>query len=1018
MIVKNKPANVGSCSRIAETQSQSATNFSKSMFLAPSGTRPTTVVAQSVLAAMLLSSGSVLVLGDPAFANGVCSTVGNTTTCTGPAITSPEIFNADNRTIIATEAFSQDTSGLFATGVASNSGIYLVGAGGNTIRNSGTIRTGEIPNEGMTPIYGGQNGLFVVATSGNGEAENTATGNITTTGPTGFGIAVSATEGGQAIATNRGSVTSTGSGVASTSIGGTATATNASGATITASGDSLAGIVLLGSTVVGTNNGTITSTGAYSVGLTGISLSSRTTTLTNSGSITVSGANTGGIVGSGPTVNITNSQTGTVSATGANTRGISAQGSTVSVTNNGTVTADGTSAIGILGSSVSIATTTIINSGTVTATGTGSIGVLAAGPTVNVTNTGTINGQVTASGTTNTVINEGGAVGNGEFSILVSGSTNTVTIRGTGNDINGALVTFDEGGMSTLNFQQTDTLALDDGSGMGIAIKDFDTINFSAGTTRFTGTTVSSSMGIANVTSGATLTTGSAAFAMDVAQLNASGMGTTRGTIAVPAGSTITISGDVTFNDKGRFQPGIASDTSAGILAGTNVTFNAGSEVYADVTRGIELTTGNASKVATATTALTDNGLSVYDNSVLFSFTHEIRTGNELYLIAKRELRAVTATQNNNGRTPAENIAGAIDAFIDSAPTNNPIVAYLAQFPVAEQEARLFQLVKDSLPEAAGATGSSAVASADMVLDLIMGRLANGSLASLDSASGVSAGEQLLGGTGNWAIWGQASASFADYNPAVVNGFESDTYAISGGIDGDASEDLRLGLSLFYSNTNVDETGAGANSAQEIEGIGALLYGTYRPENFYVNGTLGAGLNEYESARNSLGGVNRANYDGYQLISSVELGKVFTDGNWELSPHIGARFNFVAIEGFTETGPLPTSVGSQNIASLRGLIGLSGRYTHDLENGAKLIPEGYVRAIREMADPNGAVTGSVVGGGTFVSQTAQRDNLAYALGAGAVYEMDGSTSLRILYEGEYQEDYQEHSLSAAVRFQF
>jgi len=915
-----------------------------------------------------------------------------------------------------------------ATGTNNSSGIINVSgagaAGGVFAAVSAATGVASATNSGainLTGVYGptyhGFANFGVIASGARAAATNAAGAAITDTGtqvgtigifattqvfnpfdgsssPAGMGVTT-------ADANNQGTITlqgNYGNGVRVLASNGTATATN--GGTISLTGNGVAGIRAGGQTVVATNTGAITVTGSGksmskfgdAIGIFAYSYSPATTTVTNSGTITATGSSPIGVFASGPTTNVTNSAGGTITATTAIAVG-SAQMATV---NNA----------GTLNGNVSLGFGKFLGKSTDQA---------------SVTNTGTINGQINSHSFYNTtVVNNGGTVGDGNYAIFTGLGNNSVTISGTGNVIKGAIQDRAASLMNTatLAFNQTDTLVLDDGGYGNVAVQNFTSINFNSGTTSFDGTSILSPNATIGVNAGATLTTGSAAFGITAPQLNVGGMGAVRGTVAVPAGSTITVSGDVTFDSGGRFQPGIASDTSAGLLTAANVTFNAGSEVYADVTRGIELTSGNASKVATATTAITDNGLSVYDNSILFSFTHEIRTGNELYLIAKRELRAVTATDNNNGRTPAQNIAGAIDAFIDSAPSNNPIVAYLAQFPVAEQEARLFQLVKDSLPEEAGATGGSAVASADMVLDLIMGRLANGSLASAGSASGVSAGEQPLGGIGGWAIWGQASASFADYNPAVINGFESDTYAMSGGIDGDVADDLRLGLSLFYSNTNVDETGAGANSAQDIKGIGALLYGTYRPEAFYVNGTLGLGLNEYESARNALGGVNRADYDGYQVISSFELGKAITDGNWELSPHIGARFNYVAIEGFTETGPLPTSIGSQNITSLRGLLGLSGRYTHDLEDGSKLIPEGYVRAIREMADPNGAITGSVVGGGTFISQTAARDNLSYALGAGMTYEMDNSLSIRFLYEGEYQEDYQEHSLSAAVRFQF
>ena len=969
-----------------------------------------------------------------------------------------------------------------ATAISRNFGtITTQGNNGQGVYSYSSAGVATSSNDGTVNTSGHTSAGIVAAGSTTATSTNNSSGIINVSGAGAAGGVFAGVSGatGVASATNSGAINLTGlygptyHGFANFGViasGANATATNAVGGTITDTGTQVGTSGIFATTQV--FNPFDGSSNPAAMGVT-------TADAVNQGTITLKDDSSIGVRAQASNSTATATNGGVISVSGNNVTGVRIGGQTVTATNTGAITVAGTSgsmsfsnATGINAYSYSVVTTTVVNSGTITATGTGPVGILASGPTTNVTNsaggtitattaigigtsqkatvenagtlngnvsvghgkfrssatdqatvtsTGTINGQINSHSFYNTtVVNNGGTVGDGNYAIFTGLGNNSVTISGAGNVIKGVIQDRAASMMNTatLAFDQTDTLVLDDGGYGNVAVQNFTSINFNSGTTSFDGTSILSPYATIGVNAGATLTTGSAAFGITAPQLNVSGMGATRGTVAVPAGSTITVSGDVMFNSGGRFTPGIASDTSAGILTGTNIVFNSGSEVYADVTRGIELTTGNASKVATATTAITDNGLSVFDNSILFSFTHEIRTGNELYLIAKRELRAVTATNNNNGRTPAQNIAGAIDAFIENVPSDNPIVAYLAQFPVAEQEARLFQLVKDSLPEEAGATGSSAVASADMVLDLIMGRLANGSLASAESASGVSAGEQLLGGTGSWAIWGQASASFADYNPAVINGFESDTYAMSGGIDGDVADDLRLGLSLFYSNTNVDETGAGANSAQDIEGTGALLYGTYRPEAFYVNGTLGLGFNEYESARNSLGGVNRADYDGYQVISSFELGKAFTDGNWELSPHIGARFNYVAIEGFTETGPLPTSVGSQNITSLRGLLGLSGRYTHEMNDGAKLIPEGYVRGIREMADPNGAITGSVVGGGTFISQTAARDNLSYALGAGMTYEMDNSLSVRFLYEGEYQDDYQEHSLSAAIRFQF
>jgi uncharacterized protein with beta-barrel porin domain len=908
--------------------------------------------------------------------------------------------------------------------------------GAATAGNTGQIRLqSNVSDAGKYGYYNQDIGVFA-STNTTATATNGSGATITDSGQ-GGSVGVYATTrvvnpfdgapmmmavvgGGTANATNDGTITLTGdnsTGLAAIGYAGTSTATNTG--TIAVTGNNATGITTNGNTTTVNNTGSVTATGTGSFGVRAASRTVATTNINNSGTITQSGS-TGmsryapaAIFASGPTVNITNTSTGTVTGTD---RSISLGYSTaVTIVNEGTL------------------------NGNVETARTKRLGRYMTVPTLALTNSGTINGVVApGSAFASTITNNGGTIGNGTYAFSGGRYNDTVTISGSGNVIDGAISTGTgyAAADNVVNFNQTDTLTLTKGTPMGgFAIAQFGTVNFNSGTTRFGNETAinlysNSDPTQVNVNAGATLATSSTNFQVNARQLNVSGRGASRGTLQVPAGSTIRVTGDTTFNAGGRFRVGVASDTSAGYLNGGDgtVTFNAGSEIYADVTRGVELTDGGTIKIAGVDSGeggmIVDNnvgGAKVYDNTVLFSFTSEVRTNSELFLITKRELRARTATENQGGRTNAEVIADAIDEFIDNAPSDNPIVTFLAQFPAEQQEAQLAKLVEDSLPSESGATGSSTVVSTDMVLDLIMDRLSGGGFTVVDSGerrTGVAAGEQFLGGAGNWALWGRAGASFAEFEPSGVNGFESDTYAVSLGMDGDVAENLRMGLAVFYSGTKVDEIGTGANSNQDIEGYGVLLYGTYRPEDFYVNATLGYGMNEYDSRRSAAGGINTANYDGTQFMARAEVGKVFTEGAWDLSPHVGLRFNKVDIDGYTETGILPTTVGSQSLTSLRGVLGLSGRYTHTLEDGAKLIPEAYVRGLQELADPNEAITGTVVGGGTFVSQTAERDKFSYAAGAGVTYEMNDQFSVRFLYDGEFQTDYQEHSITAAIRYQF
>lgn len=936
-----------------------------------------------------------------------------------------------------TVTLTADRSGaVFAdgatSGTATNSGtINLSGSGavgGVVAMARATAGTSQATNNGtinMTgpdaPTYNGYADVAIAALGGTATALNAAGAVINDTGSQQGSIGVVASaipfnlfvpsmmavpfNGNNVTATNAGSILLTGNGgrgVFANSIGGTASATNASTGTITITGDRSSGLQLNGATVVATNNGTISITGDHSVGIEAVSSSPDTTTIVNSGTITVTAAtsneatSTKGLWGIGPTVNITNQAGGTVTAYNA-----------IEAWSGGV--------------------TTIVNDGTLNGRVLlGHIKLTNPMSTADVTNRGTINGEINGHDQYNaTIRNIGGTVGNGESAIFTGLGNNQVIISGTGNVIRGAITDRDANpaDMASLFFDHTDTLVLDDGDMHGAAIVAFDQIAFRSGTTRFSGTAtrVTSPNAALTIGGGATVTTDLATFTLDPQTVAVSGTPSNPGVLHIPAGSTITSTGAFTFNSGGRLGIGVAGDANAGRLTAQSVTLNSGSEVFADVTRGINLTPGNAIQIVGTTAGVTDNGTSVVDNSTLFDFRGEVRASNDYYLVVEQVLTAAQATFNKGGRENARDIASALDKFITNAPTNNPIVTYLAQFPVAEQEQKLFELVRDTLPSESGASGSSTVVSTDMVLDLIMDRLSGGGFVVVDSGerrSGVAAGDQVLGGAGNWALWGRAGASFAEFTPSGVNGFDSDTYAVSLGLDGDVVPDVRVGIAGFYSDTKVDETGSTANSNQDIEGYGVLLYGSYRPEAFYANATLGYGVNRYDSRRRALGGVNSASYDGSQFMSRLEIGKVFTDGKWDVSPHVGMRLNIVSIDGYTETGPLPTTVSGQNLLSARGVLGLSGRYTHVEEDGRKIIPEAYIRGIQEFADPNEAITGTVIGGGTFVSRSAERDKFAYGIGAGLTYEMDESLSLRFLYDGELQEDYQEHSLTAAVRYQF
>lgn len=764
---------------------------------------------------------------------------------------------------------------------------------------------------------------------------------------------------------------------------------------------------------------------------------------------------------------------GTISVYADETHGVHLRGNTVDLTNSGTIQTSGDDSHAVVARSEALATTTIDNSGTIEATGDEADAIRASGPTIYITNTlygsissgygnaidaydskyvsvinhGEITGDILISATdfyeydgTAYVLNTGTV--RGDIDTSEGESNDTIVIDGgqvygaiyTGNDsdevtVKGEGVQITEGihageyGEATLTFQHTDTITFSEGP-EGYAISWFDEVNFEDGTTEFDGVTLHTDEGYVGVSEGATLAaTGEGAYVVaDEVSIS--------GTLDLALGGFFDVTGDVTFNEGSIFRTDISSDGAA-VVYGNTVTFSEGSTIDVDVTGGLSGVVGSDILIASADSenGVTDYGAFVQDNTILFDFLkvmndEVIETGSadDLFLRVQLAETAEETELGDNGRVNLVNVAKAIDKYISTQPIDSPLTLWLAQFETEEeQRAALLKVIEDTLPSESGAEDYSSIASTDLIFDMIMDRLSGGGFVVAQNGTagtGLSAGDAQLGGDGKWALWGRVGGLTAEYTPSGVNGFETDMWGATGGIDGEVAADTRIGLSAFYTSADVDENGAGANANSTIDAYGAVAYMTWRPGLWYVNASLGYGFNQYESERRSLGGVNVADYDGSQFVARTEVGRMFVEGAWDITPNVGLRYNLVDVDAYTETGPLPISVASRSIESIRAVGGVNLRYTMELDGGSKLIPELGLKVLTELADPAEATTGSVVGGGAFTTQATPRDDVSYGVLGGLTFEGTNGVSLRVTYDGEFQSDYDEHALAASVRFAF
>ncbi len=771
---------------------------------------------------------------------------------------------------------------------------------------------------------------------------------------------------------------------------------------ITVYADETYGVRLRGNTVDLTNSGTISTSGEYSHAVVARSESIATTTIYNSGAIEATGDDADAIRASGPTVNITNTGTGVISSSDGAAI-YASETKYVSIVNDGEITGD------------------------VLVSAHGEYGY---GGTVEIAHTGSVDGNIDTSlgYSDDTILIDGGTI---TGAVYTGYGIDEVTVTGEGVDLGKGIHATESGiaplailySSAYLTFAHDDTITLDDGIG-GWGVSHFDTVDIDSGKLVLDGVGIHTSYAEGTVSVAGGVTLGVTGEGADIA-----GHLDVTGTLDIALGGYLDASGAVAFGEGSTFRTDISSG-GAGVVHGDTVSFASGSTIDVDVVGGLSGVVGDDILIASADSenGVTDSGASVEDNTILFDFLKVMNGGvigtgsaDDLFLRVQLAETAEDTELDNDGGVNLVNIAKAIDEYIATQPIDSPLTQWLAQFETEEEQRQaLLKVVEDTLPSESNAEGTSTMASTDLIFDMIMDRISGSGFAIANNAgdTGLSAGDAMLGGEGKWALWGRVGGLKAEYTPSGVNGFDTDMWGVTGGIDGEVAANTRIGVSAFYTSSDIEENGAGANASNTVDGYGAVAYASYRPGAWYVNGSLGYGFNSYDSKRSSLGGVNTADYDGSQFVVRTEIGRMFTAGRWDVTPNVGLRYNLVDIDAYTETGPLPTSINARTVESLRAAGGVNLRYTAELEGGSRLIPELGVKVLSELADPDEAITGSVVGGGAFTTQTTPRDDVSYGVLGGLTFEGTNGITLRVTYDGEFQSDYEEQSVSAAIRIAF
>lgn len=362
------------------------------------------------------------------------------------------------------------------------------------------------------------------------------------------------------------------------------------------------------------------------------------------------------------------------------------------------------------------------------------------------------------------------------------------------------------------------------------------------------------------------------------------------------------------------------------------------------------------------------------------------------------------------------NNAGTAEAWDSvSASISSPVAASvtekLAQLSnstdAAEQKAYVAALTAVA-PEVAPMVQKTQTETANQVFGAVSTRLTGGSVSS--ASQGMASGDSIFRRGAMW-VQGLFNKSKLD-DTSKAKGFDADSSGIAFGAEKFVNDDVKVGVGYAYTNTDID----GFMRSTDVDTHTAIVYGEYKPSNWYVNGIATYGWSDYEEKKSVAGVGVKADYDVETFGLQAMTGYDMNVNGFGLTPEAGLRYVHIKQDAYKDSADQRVSGNDSDI--LTGVIGAKVSKSWELENGMNIKPEVRVAATYDLMndDVNSVVT--LANGSAYQVNGEALDRFGMEFGAGVTAEVNDNVELSLGYEGKFREDYQDHTGLINAKYKF
>ncbi len=467
-----------------------------------------------------------------------------------------------------------------------------------------------------------------------------------------------------------------------------------------------------------------------------------------------------------------------------------------------------------------------------------------------------------------------------------------------------------------------------------------------------------------------------------------------------------TVDGDVTFN-KGSTLNISVTDSGNGSLSAKNITAVKDSKLILDVTKTMQVGDETSATLFSVSDSIDNNFTNEISNERYKVTTEDGKTYKIVYENTASDVIDNTETGNENTKSAAE----AWDSLKNADninETTQAVATALNQLSQSNPQAYANALTALA-PETAPMVQQAATQTANQIFGAVGTRLSGGSLAA--NRQGMSSGDA---NGYEAAVWAQMMYNKSKYDKSATNKFDADTNGVALGIEKYFNPAVKAGIGYAYSKTDID----GFMRDTNIKTHTALIYGEYKPSNWYVNGIVTYGWSDYEEDKNVAGIGVKADYDvetlAMQAITGYDLHSC--QSGITITPETGLRYVHIKNKAYTNSAD--ERVKSSDSDILTGVIGARVNKTYTMNRSTLLKPEFKAAMTYDLANDDTKSVVTLVNGSSYAVQGKTLNRFGVELGAGLTAEINGNMELSVGYEGKFRNDYRDHTGLINVKYKF